>query len=153
MDDSIKLKKLALLHELDVIDVRKESRSLATDELRLEQHLISSLNVINRQEEIYWKQRAKLQWLKEGDGNTKFFHSMANGRKNRNFMTQILHEGHLLENPLDIGKAFTSRFKQQFSHQRDARLRVDFRKLLANKLEVDLSALERPGPCLLRAQK
>lgn len=151
MDDSIKLKKLALLHELDVIDVRKESRKLVTDELRLEQHLIFSLNVINRQEEIYWKQRAKLQWLKEEDGNTKFFHSVANGRKNRNFIPQILHEGHLLENPLDIGKAFTSRFKQQFGYQRDARLRVDFRKLLVNKLEMDLSALERAGPCLLRA--
>lgn len=32
-------------------------------------------------EEIYWKQRAKQFWLREGDKNTRFFHSMASARK------------------------------------------------------------------------
>jgi hypothetical protein len=32
------------------------------------------------QEEAYWRQRAKMHWLKEGDLNTKFFHTTATVR-------------------------------------------------------------------------
>lgn len=34
------------------------------------------------QEEIYWKQKSQLQWLKEGDEKKNFFRGVANGRKN-----------------------------------------------------------------------
>ena len=39
-----------------------------------------------KQEELYWKQRARITWLKEEDDITKFFHAIANGRKNINFI-------------------------------------------------------------------
>lgn len=44
------------------------------------------LNELLSQEDLYWKQRAKLFWLQEGDGNTRFFHAHAFARKKANFI-------------------------------------------------------------------
>lgn len=43
-------------------------------------------------QEIYWKQRAKQFWLREGDQNTRFFHRYASTRKNRNLLERIKGE-------------------------------------------------------------
>lgn len=40
------------------------------------------LNTLIVAEETYWRQRAKVYWLKDGDINSKFFHSAASSRKN-----------------------------------------------------------------------
>lgn len=89
---SIKLKKLALLHELDRIDLARESRSLSVDEINNDVFLQTELGMILKQVEIYWKQRARVIWIKEDDENTKFFHSVANGRRNRNFISWVLRD-------------------------------------------------------------
>lgn len=57
--------------------------------------------------------------VQDGDENTKFFHLVANGRKNRNFIPRFTHGGNVLINSKDIGKAFESRFKTQFGCKRD----------------------------------
>lgn len=41
------------------------------------QNLKEKLSNVLIQYTTFWKQRAKQFWLKEGDSNTKFFHSMA----------------------------------------------------------------------------
>lgn len=49
-----------------------------------------------------------------------------------------------MTNPQEIGKIFADHFNQQFGSRRASRFRVDLRKLLAHKRQVDLSPLERP---------
>lgn len=49
------------------------------------------LEVIDRKE-IYWRQRSKQFWLREGDNNTKYFHAAASNRRRRNRITQLTTE-------------------------------------------------------------
>lgn len=57
------------------------------------------LNILLLQEETYWKQRAKLFWLREGDDNTRFFHASASAKKKANKIAFLTNdEGEKIEN-------------------------------------------------------
>ncbi|XP_071918974.1 uncharacterized protein [Coffea arabica] len=43
-------------------------------------------------EEAYWGQKARVQWLKEGDRNTKYFHIVVAGRRRRNNISSLQRE-------------------------------------------------------------
>lgn len=47
------------------------------------------LGVLLLKEEDYWRQRAKVYWLQEGDRNTNFFHAMASQRKRRSVIHSL----------------------------------------------------------------
>ena len=67
-------------------------------------------------EGIRWRQRAKVDWLKFGDRNTKFFHSYANSRRKKNHIEWIKDGmGQWCSSSNEVGKAFVSFFSSLFS--------------------------------------
>lgn len=46
--------------------------------------------------DMFWSQKAKYKWLKKGDGNTKYFHWVANGRKMKNTISSLSIQGQLV---------------------------------------------------------
>ena len=45
-----------------------------------------------KQEEIYWLQRGRANWLLHSDRNTSFFHNAATARKKRNQIKKLIDE-------------------------------------------------------------
>ncbi|XP_074346146.1 uncharacterized protein LOC141684909 [Apium graveolens] len=51
--------------------------------------IIEKIKSLLEKQEIYWKQRAKQFWLKEGDQNTRFFHRFALSWRKTNLIQRI----------------------------------------------------------------
>ena len=66
-------------------------------------------------QEIYWTQRSRIPWLKYGDKNTKFFHSKASQRRQRNHIKGIKNgEGQWVEDMEDIVNVAVDYFDNLF---------------------------------------
>ncbi|XP_074328260.1 uncharacterized protein LOC141666166 [Apium graveolens] len=75
---------------------------------------IEFLKLLKRQE-IYWKQRSKQFWLREGDQNTRFFHNFTTGRKKNNQLTRLKDKhGEWIDNVQGIQEIITDYFSDLF---------------------------------------
>lgn len=54
--------------------------------------LREQLDLAYKQEDAYWSQKSRVQWLKEGDKNTQFFHASTIQRRKRNRIEEIEKE-------------------------------------------------------------
>jgi hypothetical protein len=82
-------------------NVRREIRilnerldALRADEMRqspsYEETKITSMFVeLYEREEVMWRQRSRIQWLAEGDKNTRFFHLRSSKRKKKNQISRL----------------------------------------------------------------
>ena len=53
-------------------------------------------------EEIFWRQKSKAFFIKEGDNNTQFFHRLANSHKRTNQIREVEIEGVLYEDDKEV---------------------------------------------------
>ena len=53
-------------------------------------------------EEIFWRQKSKALFIKEGDNNTQFFHRLANSHKRTNQIREVEIEGVLYEDDKEV---------------------------------------------------
>ena len=91
-------RKKSILNEIANIDAVKQE-GILTFELSAQRALRKGeLKELILREEIHWRQKARVKWVKEGDCNSKFFHKVANGRRNRKFIKFFKNESGLVLN-------------------------------------------------------
>ena len=67
-------------------------------------------------EEIHWRQKVRVKWVKKGDRNSKFFHKVVNGRRNRKFIKILENEsGLVLNNPKSITEEILLYFEKLYT--------------------------------------
>ena len=118
--------------EIQKYDDLSNERDLNLDEI--ENRKVAQIELwkwIKRKEQ-YWAQNSRILWLKEGDRNSKFFHTIASNKKRRNSIASIEIDGQPVNDPSQIKHEAVSFFKGIFKEEHI--LRPTFNNLQFNEL-------------------
>ncbi|XP_062079259.1 uncharacterized protein LOC133783627 [Humulus lupulus] len=104
-----------------------------------------NLNEVLKREEIFWKQKSRIKWLREGDRSTKFFHASTIIRRRRNYISTLKSfEGTWTYGRESIDKLFLEGFKKQFMPAR-----TTFPNGLDGLLDSSISEQQNEALCLI----
>eukprot|EP00253_Pinus_taeda_P015705 PITA_15705 len=98
--------RMADLQQMDIMEGIEEERT------QEEGRVLNQLEERRKQEEILWKQKSRVQWLREGERNTKFFHKEMVQHRQRNRIFSIKNqEGQRVIQHEEIEKVMVNHFK------------------------------------------
>ncbi|CAM8987641.1 unnamed protein product [Rhodiola kirilowii] len=120
-------KKIEKLKE-ELEEVKREDR---TEEIvAKERSITEELDDWLAKEEVMWKQRARVEWIKYGDRNTAFFHARASQRRKRNWIHKLIDsQGVTVTSNADLATVIGDYFKDIFCSSLESG-RVDWEKEL-----------------------
>ena len=140
---NIHFKHQKLLHSLHELETLGEKRVLSEAEKNERTRLISDLETNIYLAEICWRQKSRVKWLKEGDKNTKYFHTVANSHRRHNSIRHLSING-ILSTDQDAIKAEISGFYRQL-YIEDTTCRPSLDGLSFSSISLEEAAwLERP---------
>eukprot|EP00253_Pinus_taeda_P003053 PITA_03053 len=105
--------KMFQLQELSALQQKITTEGHTEETLEQERSIHSKLEERRKQEEIYWKQKSRIRWLREGERNTKFFHRTTVQRRMHNSIPFIQTQGGAkIESHEEIENEFLKHFAQ-----------------------------------------
>jgi hypothetical protein len=105
--------------------------------------LVTGLEASLLQEEICWRQKSRIRWLKEGDKCTKFFHLVANANRRNNAIESLTVNGSPTSDPDLISSHIVNFYDALFSESISWRPRVDNLEFEALSMD-EAACLEDP---------
>lgn len=103
------------MDEIQKCDIEEEQGDLSQDLRSKRLDLKEKLRKVLNDEASLWRSRAKQHWLREGEGNTRFFHSVANGRRRVNWIGSTSDNGASHQSEEEKQKHFYRFFKALFT--------------------------------------
>ncbi|XP_020258606.1 uncharacterized protein LOC109835017 [Asparagus officinalis] len=132
-----------LSSQIHALNICEESRNLSPQEIQLRSDMKDQILSLAKAEEIKWKQRSRIQWLKEGDNNSAFFHKVASYHRRKKFVPHLLINDSIISSDSAIKDSFFSFFSNLFGQAPASRLSPNWSTLYPNE-NFDLSSLDLP---------
>ena len=99
--------------ELDLINRKGMEIGWNEEMKKTEKELMEQLEAREKQEALYWQQKARVKWLKEGERNTKFFHNSVIQNKNNSRIQKLKkRDGNRVETRREIEAELTQHFSE-----------------------------------------
>jgi mannosylglycoprotein endo-beta-mannosidase len=108
---NVKLKIAIANLVIHKLDIALDRRALSLEERWLRRTLKLLLLSLCSLERTIARQRSRMRWLRDGDANSRLFHSVANGRKARNFIPAVRVDNILITDQQGKEEVFFNAYK------------------------------------------
>jgi hypothetical protein len=116
-------RKLSLI--IDDLEALAEVRPLFVSEIELKSQSNAQIVSLLREEELKWYQRSKSQFILKGDSNTRYFHSMANGRHRKKHIHSLVQDEGTIEGHEQLKSYITNYYKNLFGEPVEGNFTMD----------------------------
>jgi hypothetical protein len=99
---------------ISILDSKGETSMLREDELAELHDLSLNLYSLSRTHNSISWQKSRMNWLQEGDANSKYFHSVMANRQRHNAIHMVSVEGVTVEGAQNIRDAVSNHFSTHF---------------------------------------
>lgn len=115
---NLQAQKLVAQSKLDSITRQIRDQGLTSDLSIAESLALKGLEEWELREEIFWKQKSRIDWLQEGDRNTAFFHNSVKAWRQGNSISSLVsQDGAQLSSSADISREAVNYFSNLFSRE------------------------------------
>ncbi|KAK1317289.1 hypothetical protein QJS10_CPA05g01669 [Acorus calamus] len=125
------------LQQLMELESHQSVDSPISDSIRSASNKLSALQ---RQSEMYWAQRARIQWLKEGDKNTRYFQHRVQRRRIRNRINMVrTSEGIIINDQEQIHHYVEKFFEEHWTSRQHSVIQIP-ENLLSRRVPMEMAA-------------
>jgi hypothetical protein len=121
----LKKEKLRLSAIIDDLEALAETSPLSTQQIELKNQSNAEIARLLREEEIKWYQRSKSKFILEGDSNTRYFHSVANGRHRKKRIHTLVQDEGTIEGLDNLKSYITNYYKNLFGSPEEGNFLMD----------------------------
>ncbi|KAI9156545.1 hypothetical protein LWI28_008377 [Acer negundo] len=122
--------------------LREACSNITAGSWRKIQSIESQLDLALETDERYWRQRSRIEWLKCGDRNTRFFHMKVSMRKSRNIISDLLgNDGNWYDSKIVMEKIIIDYFSNLFQSSMPSQSEISAALVnIKSKLSIFLSS-------------